>query len=165
MVIWIVIGSLVGLIAVFLIVFSIKDRKKAKLIKEQKEEIEQKKNESSKNIVVFINELIKRNDKMLKNFVPSIGKVKMNDIRTSARKAISIFKEKQEYKMARESETEESIEILEILNKFNEENSNIWDKKLEAEIKLLNKKQKEYEKEFVDSYKKVVKKIINEAYK
>lgn len=163
MTLWIIIGALVALVAIFLIVMSIKDRKKAKIVQAEKSEQDHIRGESRKNVIYFINLLIERNQKLLKDFVPSVGKLKMGDIRTKAKKSIQEFKKTREYKFAAESDSNK--ELIELIEKFEHTNSNTWDNKFKVEIKDLKAANAKLDKEFIDGYNEAAQNIIKGAYK
>ena len=163
MTIWIIIGSLVGLVAIFLVVMSIKDRKKAKKEQIEVKELEKQKEESRENVLIYLNEVILDNEKLLKSFIPSVGKIKMGDIKTKARKQLSFYKKENAYKLAMESE--KNLKIIEVFESFIKENSNIWSKKFKKEIDDIETEIKNMDKSFVDKYKKTCHEIMKKAIK
>lgn len=163
MVIWIIVGSLVAIVAVFLVVMSIRDRKKMKIEKVKADEIEKLREEARENVVLYLKLVIDENEKLLKNFIPSVGKLKMGDIRAKAKKALINFKNQEEFKFAKDSEA--NSKLIETYKKFEKENSNVWLKHLEKNIKELNEEYIKIDKNFIKRYKPVAKKIVKEAYK
>lgn len=163
MTLWIIIGSLVGVVAIFLVVMSLKDRKKMKVEKEEKKRVEKIRNDSRFNLIVFLNVLIQENEKLLGKFVPSVGQLKMGDIRAKAKKALKDFRSTEEFKHAEESENNKKL--IEVYNKFESANSNTWAKALNVEVKDLEKAQSELDTNFVKEYKSEVLKLIKESYK
>ena len=162
MVIWIIVGSLVAIVAVFLVVMSIRDRKKMKIEKVKADEIEKLREEARENVVLYLKLVIDENEKLLKNFIPSVGKLKMGDIRAKAKKALINFKNQEEFKFAKDSEA--NSKLIETYKKFEKENSNVWLKHLEKNIKELNEEYIKIDKNFIKRYKPVAK-IVKEAYK
>lgn len=163
MTLWIIIGSLVGVVAIFLVVMSLKDRKKMKVKKQEEQRVEKIRNDSRFNLIVFLNVLISENEKLLSKFVPSVGKLKMGDIRAKAKKALKNFKDSEEYKHAEESESNKKL--IGVYNKFESANSNTWAKALKTEVKDLEKAQSELDANFVKEYKKEALKLVKESYK
>lgn len=162
MTLWIIIGSLVGVVAIFLVVMSIKDRKKTKLREAELKEVNQKKSVANAQTIVFLNELINKNEKILKDFVPSVGKYKMGDIREKAKKALNDFQKGTIYKFA--SDLEDNKKTMEIFDQFKTTNSNTWSKKLANEIKELEEVQKEMQKDFIKEAKEETKEYFEGVY-
>lgn len=115
-------GSLIGLVALFVVVTTILDRKKRKKIKAQETlnlaEIEEAKLE----ILYYVEQIVLSNEKLLKNFVPSVGKIKMSDIRNKAKEAIKKMTDSKEYKLIEYEE--ESKELLKVISALKSANSN-----------------------------------------
>lgn len=162
MTLWIIMGSLVGVVAIFLVVMSIKDKKKNKLEKLKKEELKVKISDSKKNVIIFLNQIIIKNDLMMKNFIPSVGKYKMSEIKSGANKSFIEFKKTNEFKLAKEGK--ENIKLINIFNDFNSINSNIWEKKMKIQIEDIKKEFSKLPKELIEEYKIVVKKVIKKGY-
>ncbi|MCK5807240.1 MAG: hypothetical protein KAG91_02505 [Mycoplasmataceae bacterium] len=163
MVIWIIIGSLVGVVAIFLITMTIIDKKKAKKSKNKAKEMEVKKEESRDDVILFLVSLIENNEKLLKNFKPSIGKYKMGDIRGIASRSLKLYKQTTSYKLARDGENNKSL--VAVYNKFSTENSNLWSKKFEKEISDITKASKKISQVVKDKNKKQITEIIKKAGK
>ena len=145
MTMWIILGSLVGVVMIFLVVASLLDRKKQKKQKAEIKIMEKAKEEAGDRTVVFLMLALEKNAKELKDFVPSVGKVKMGDIREKSKKAMAAFVKTNTYTFLKSSETNKKI--FEIFKKFNTTNSNIWDSKLAKEITVLKKKYVKIDKE------------------
>lgn len=161
--IWIIIGTLVGAVAIFLIVMSIKDRKKAKKLKAEEAEIKKKSEEGGIHTILLLLEVNNQNNKLLAKFVPSVGKIKMGDIRAKAKKVLLDFKSTETYKLA--NDLEENEKIMKIFNKFEKENSNSWTKKLASEIKFLQEESKKIKKEFKNEHLEEINLLVKEEYK
>ena len=145
MVIWIVIGGLIVLIAGFLVFMSIKDRRNVKKEKVAAKELEIKKESSGDEVIIFLNELLKTNDRKLKNFKPSIGKIKMNDIKVSAKKNLISFSKTEDFILA--SGSEKNKDIITLFENLQETNCNLWNKKFSKDITSIKDKVKIIEKE------------------
>ena len=158
MYLWIIIGILVGVVTLFLIVMSIKDRKKEKLRKIELIELEKKQKQARGNVIVFLDELIIQNNKMLDNFQPSIGKIKMKNIKNISRTNLLKYKKTEEYKLASAIKTNEKI--IKYFKLFLDEYSNNWNKKLKKEINYIQKEVVFLDKEFQKVYRKEIKKNI-----
>lgn len=160
-VMWIVLGSLIGLVALFVVVTTILDRKKRKKIKAQETlnlaEIEEAKLE----ILYYIEQIVLSNEKLLKNFVPSVGKIKMSDIRNKAKEAIKKMTDSKEYKLIEYEE--ESKELLKVISALKSANSNTWSKM--PETKWVDEEAKKLaESNLTDEYRNIVAEALKETY-
>lgn len=160
-VMWIVLGSLIGLVALFVVVTTILDRKKRKKIKAQETlnlaEIEEAKLE----ILYYVEQIVLSNEKLLKNFVPSVGKIKMSDIRNKAKEAIKKMVDSKEYKLIEYEE--ESKELLKVISALKSANSNTWSKM--PETKWVNEEAKKLaESNLTDEYRNIVAEALKETY-
>ncbi|MCK5867281.1 MAG: hypothetical protein KAG14_02695 [Mycoplasmataceae bacterium] len=161
MVIWIIIGSLIGIVGIFLITMTIMDKKKAKKHKIKIKELEIKKQESKDDVILFLVAVIEKNGKLLKNFKPSIGEYKMGDIRGAAHKSLKIFKQTSSYKLAKDGENNK--DLMQTYDNFFSENSNLWFKKFEKEISNLKISSKKISSEVIEKNKKQISEIIKKA--
>ena len=159
---WIVIGVLLAVVVTFLVVASILDKKKTKKYKAEKEEKDKAMLLAGSEMELFISALIKENEKLLKNFTPSVGKLKMGDIRKKAKDAIKEFKESREYSYASNSEDNEFI--LKLTDELYKTNSNTWNKNFAKEIKKLELKVKEIDSRIKDDYKNKLNDHISRFY-
>jgi len=140
-VMWIVLGSLVGVVIIFLIVTTILDRKKSKKTKLEADKLLVQKRESSWKIAEKVNLVAAKNRKLLDEFVPSIGKYKMSEVKDIARKSLQEFMHTKDFKIAKSlEENEEMIEKYKLLLKTS---STQWDKKYSDVIQQFVKWQKE----------------------
>lgn len=160
-VMWIVLGSLIGLVALFVVVTTILDRKKRKKIKAQETlnlaEIEEAKLE----ILYYVEQIVLSNEKLLKNFVPSVGKIKMSDIRSKAKEAIKKMMDSREYKLIEYEE--ESKELLKVISALKSANSNTWSKM--PETKWVDEEAKKLaESNLTDEYRNIVAEALKETY-
>ena len=112
-----------ALVAAFLIIMSIRDRKKMKKEKIISDEIEKIRSVSRENVIVYLKFVFEENEKMLNNFIPSVGKLKMGDIRNMAKLSLKNFKKTDEYKYAKDSD--KNTELISIFNAFLNKNSNV----------------------------------------
>lgn len=138
MTMWIILGALVGVVAIFLVVASILDKKKQKKRKEEIKIMEKAKEEAAERTMVFLMLAMEKNREALENFVPSVGKVKMGEIRKQSKDALAKFMKTNTYTFLKSAEA--NTKTFEIFKKFNTTNSNIWETKLADEIKVLKKK-------------------------
>jgi len=140
-VMWIVLGSLVGVVIIFLIVTTILERKKNKKVKVEGEKLLIQKRESSWKIAEKVNIVAARNKKLLDEFVPSIGKYKMSEVKDMARKDLQDFMQTKEYKVAKSlDENEEMIEKYEFLLRTP---STQWEQKYTDILKKFRRWEKE----------------------
>ena len=163
MTLWIIIGALVGAVAIFLVVMTIRDKKKVKIQKAEEEKLNIEKQAAGKYLIIFLIELIKKNEKTLKDFVPSVGKLKMGDIRDKAKASISSLKKGKNYRLASDSEANERI--IELIDLFQKENSNNWNKTFTKEIAQLNKDIAKIDKEEIKELKSEIVELLKENYK
>lgn len=161
-VMWIVLGALIGLVALFIIVTTILDRRKRKKLKEIEKQTQAETEEAKLEIMYFASEIIKGNEKLLKDFVPSVGKLKMSDIRNCAKEAIKKLIISKEYRLIEDEE--DSIRLVAAINKLKSENSNIWSKL--AEVKWINEEAAKLpETQLTDEYRNIVKEELKDIYK
>ncbi|NQZ66289.1 MAG: hypothetical protein HRT99_03690 [Mycoplasmatales bacterium] len=163
MTLWIIIGSLVGVVAIFLIVMSIRDKKKIKETKIANEKLEKSRVESKDNVKIFLNQVILKNQKLLDDFVPSVGKYKMGDIRAGSKAVFENFRKTEEYNLAKSGEKNQ--DLMNIFENFSSTNSNVWPKKLKKEIEKIANDVKKMDKELIKIYTPKVKELIKKAYK
>ncbi len=160
-VMWIVLGSLIGLVAVFVVVTTILDRKKRKRIKvlenQNLAEIEEAKFE----VLHFVEQVVQKNETLLKNFVPSVGKLKMSDIRKKAKEAIKKIIDSKEYKLIEHEE--ESENLIKVIDALKATNSNTW-AKLPEFIWISSESQKLAESSLTDEYRNIVKEELKDIY-
>ncbi len=142
---WIILGVLIAVVIGFLIVSAILDKKKRKqqLIAQNKEK-EQKEMSAGK-IAIIINILVALNKEKLKNFQPSIGKVKMSDINNLAKKELDNIKKSALYKNILSNE-----EVLKHFLVISKTKSNNWEKQSSTSLAYFL----EYEKGLKDKSSK-----------
>ncbi|WP_051789146.1 MHJ_0274 family protein [Mycoplasma buteonis] len=129
LILWIVLIILV-LIIVFFFIFSwVKERI-------EKKKIAQATHELRKNTVIYwyelsckLRELLEINSTEQEKFQPSIGKFKMSDLNTTARKLIE-DEIKSDRFQACFQDTEEHMAFVRTVFELKDTNSNLWDKKL-----------------------------------
>ena len=161
---WIILGVLVGVVAIFLVVAAIKDRKKVKHIKKLKAEAGKKAAESKGEIAIYINLVSEANEKLLKNFVPSVGKLKMKDIKDKAKNALNKLKHTDEYRYAIESDQKDDIQKH--FEELVHTNSNTWSKNCVEALTFFKKLEESLEdKEKYQVYKKTAKESVTGVYK
>lgn len=140
LVMWIVLGSLVGVVAIFLVVASVLDRKKMKKFKAEKAVLTKNQQAARANVAIWVNIVAKENQAMLDKFVPSVGSVKMSEIRTKAKKSLELLEKRKEFKLA--AEPKENKELIEKFKELKETNSNIWSTKLAKTLAWFDKEEK-----------------------
>ena len=140
---WIILGVLVGAVIIFLVVASILDRRKQKKLQAELEVHNEAVQKSSGEVAIFINELVERNNKLLEEFVPSVGELKMSDIRSKAREALKDLKHSEEFSLI-SNEPEAIFYIEEVETKVEEEPK-------EEKKKLFGKRKKVEEPEIDES--------------
>ncbi|MCR8613267.1 MAG: hypothetical protein NC236_02180 [Mycoplasma sp.] len=166
MIMWIILGALVGIVIIFIIVTSVMDKKKKKKQIEQLKKQKIASNDAIVQTLIVINLLIEYNDKKLNTFVPSIGKLKMGDIVSLAKSEISNLSNHPFFRKL-DKEEENVKAMFEILEKLRKTKSNMWQKNCQKEInrmqKLLKEQKNKREKflEFEDRHSKRLKKLYN----
>lgn len=160
-VMWIVLGSLIGLVALFIVVTTILDRKKRKKLKIIEQQTKAETEEAKLEILYFASEIINGNEKLLKNFVPSVGKLKMSDIRNCAKEAIKKLMASKEFKLV--VDEDDSIRLIEAINKLKTENSNVWSKL--PQVKWISEEAlKLADTQLTDEYRNIVKEELKDIY-
>ena len=140
MVMWIVLGSLIGVVVIFLVVTTTLDRRKNKKIVFEKKALSTKVNEAGTSVASQVSLIIKNNDEKLKTFVPAVGKTKMSDINKNARDSLKKIHLSSDYKLLKHVEGRNEIfdkNILPLIkNKSNNwEKRNVENKKFFVEYK------------------------------
>lgn len=162
LVLWIILGALIVVVFAFLVFTSVMDKKKEKKFKAQKAEEEKEKIASRGNIAIWINEIKKHNDALLGNFVPSVGKLKMGEIRTKARECVSELMASRAYAMTKD--TDANIDVVDAIKKIFETNSNIWGTNCTDEFKMFIEIESELEKEKYAEFKEATVAKVKETY-
>lgn len=162
MVMWIVIGVLVGVVIIFLVVASVFDKKKAKKAKVANQKLEEQKAEAGEKVTLFLDEVVARNNKLLINFKPSVGNLKMGEIKSKARKALMEFKRTQEFKYAKASE--KNTKLIKLYEDMHKDNSNVWMKHFAKELKALNNDASKISKDIKAKYAKQIDKYLEGVY-
>ena len=169
MILWIVLGVLISMVATFLVVASILDRKKSKKRKLEFIENEKKQKNSKGNVAIWINITRDYNKKLVDNFVPSIGKIKMSHIKQKAQKSLKKLANSEEFEFAtkilEESDNKESKNIKHLIDNLQKTSSNLWEKKLKKELAFFHKIEKDLDQEKYKLYKSKATKQIKEVYK
>lgn len=160
---WIVLGALVTVVIIFLIVASVLDRKKAKKIKAEKARIEKAAESSVAKVAIWINLTIEKNRSAIKNFVPSVGKIKMKDIKEKAIKSLKLLVKSEEYNLACHSQ--EEPKVAEMTNALLKTNSTVWETTAKESVEFFKRIEKETElKETHKLFKKEAQAKIKEIY-
>ncbi len=163
MTMWIIMGVLVFLIMTFLVVMAIKDKINAKKKKIEFENFKFKQKESIKNVLIFIEEIYLYNENLLKNFKPSIGKMKMGDIKNQIKNIINNYQETKDYVLA--EKRKENNKIINIIKNMKKESATTWKKKFVDDINIVKKEIKKLDKNFVKKERIKAKKILKDLKK
>ncbi|WP_128008856.1 hypothetical protein [Mycoplasma sp. ATU-Cv-508] len=132
---WIVLGSLLGTVVVFLLISALKDKRKNYVVKKETEKHEALKEHARQLVGIWVEIVDWHNQKLLDQFVPSIGKIRMSEIRHRARTALELLTEKQEFQIMSESEANQ--DMVQAFEKLRRSNSNNWTKNNRDELKLF----------------------------
>lgn len=162
---WIILGVLIGVVAIFLVVASIKDRKKVKKVRALEKQADLAAKASVGSVAIYINVVAEENRKLLKHFIPSVGKVKMSDIRDKAKEALKELEQSDAYTLALKSESKDGIKKG--FEELKRSNSNTWDKKSAETLKYFKDIEMSLteDKDKYDEYKKEVKEELKKVYK
>ena len=154
-VMWIVLGSLIGVVIIFLIVTTIFDRKKNKKVKIEADILLMEKRDASWKIAEKVNVVAAKNRKLLKEFVPSIGQYKMSEVKDIARKSLQDFLHTKDFKISKTlEENEEMIEKYKFLLKTP---STQWDKKHSDILKQFIEWEKEKKEKAIKTKEEIEK--------
>lgn len=160
-VIWIVLGSLIGIVAIFIVVTTILDRKKRSKLKVLEKEMKMAAENAKHEILHYVNEIIKHNDRLLSEFVPSVGKIKMSDVRDKAKKAMKRMIDSEEFKLI--AEEDETKELSKVIHALKSTNSNLWIKSNEL-AQILKEIKDIDETKVSDEYKENIARELKEIY-
>ncbi|WKX02793.1 MHJ_0274 family protein [Candidatus Mycoplasma mahonii] len=168
--IWIVLGGLIGVVVIFLVVTTTLDRKKNRKLKVEKTKLDSEVKESGTKIAQEITKIVDNNNIMLKNFVPSIGKLKMSDINSIAKKELQDIQKSRTFKLIQHNK-EEYDKFKKNLDTLIKNKSNNWLKNNEQGISFFKnykfkdptppKSKKEAKKKSKKDAKKEIKKSDN----
>ncbi len=136
MTMWIILGSLIGVVVIFLLVTTTLDRKKKKKIMVEKKEIALEVKDSGSNVSKEIKKIITKNTKDLKEFVPSIGKLKMSDINNNASKELKKIQQTKDFKLIKHNE-EEYVLFSKHIKSLIATKSNNWDKLCSKDLEFF----------------------------
>lgn len=142
MTMWIILGGLIGLVVIFLVVTSVLDRKKRRKVMAEKAELDVKVGNSGANVSKAVMKVVRANEKLLTNFVPSVGKTKMSDINNKAKAKLIEIRNSEDFKLLRHNE-EEDKSFSDNLEALIHEKSNNWSKRNISNIEFF----KEYKKQ------------------
>ena len=159
---WVILGSLIFIIFIFMIVMGVIDKKKQKKFKKEQEVLEALKLKSPEYISTWVNEVIENNRKLLKEFVPSIGKLKMGDIKIRAHKSLVILKKKKEFIIGKE--VKKSKKAYESFDQLLNCTSNTWEKKCKDALEYFSQYKIEEETEELKMFKESSQKEIGKVY-
>lgn len=162
MIMWIVLGVLIGLVVLFLVVTSILDRKKTKKINAAKAILKAEADSAEDKVLIFANKIITENQKLLDEFVPSIGKLKMIDVRNKAKEALKIIKSSKNFKILVQNEGDEKI--INAINSLNSKNANTWAKEPAVIFIKESLKKVDLTKEEYTTFAQEVKESLKEVY-
>lgn len=162
MIMWIVLGVLIGLVVLFLVVTSVLDRKKTKKINAAKAILKAEADSAEGKILIFANKIFEKNQKLLDEFIPSIGKIKMIDVRNKAKDALKILKSSKNFKILIQNEGDEKT--INAINSLNGKNANTWAKDpavifIKEALKNIDQTKDEYV-----TFEKEVEELLKEVY-
>lgn len=163
MIMWIILGSLIAVVAIFLIFTGVMDRKKNKKIKFENQQLELMRQNASPLIAIWVKIVIDYNNHFLAIFKPSIGKFKMSDIRQAAKKSLQLLMQQKPYELIENSQ--DHVEIKNRLFELLQNGSNNWNKNHHETIDFFQKHAQEIsEDEQNEIFKSKAQKIIKGVY-
>ncbi|ASI54151.1 MHJ_0274 family protein [Metamycoplasma hyosynoviae] len=164
----IVIYIILALLLAFLIAYFIWKILKGKILKKKELKIQKEKEQKSRMLfydyIITFNEIINFTLKELQNFVPSIGKVKMTEIKDGANKLVTKLLKRDDFaqNFVEKEEYKEFLEHCELLATVN---CNIWETKIPNSLSFFKT---QYEQipttEHTKTYLELVQKSIKEQY-
>jgi Na+-transporting methylmalonyl-CoA/oxaloacetate decarboxylase gamma subunit len=131
---WIILGVLISVVVGFLIISAVLDKKKRKQASIKEKEAQESKKQARGRVAILANVIVKENQKKLKEFIPSIGQLKMSDINNLAKDALEQIQKLSCFVLAKEDE--------EFVNQFNlllKNKSNNWLKQNKKQIIFMQK--------------------------
>lgn len=162
MMMWIILGSLVGIVIIFLVVASMLDRKKAKRVKLEKARLAKEIADAGGNIAIWVNLTNEQNSKLLKEFVPSIGELKMSDIREKGKASLDAIAKRKEFKLAQQAP--ENAKVMTFFEELRNQNSNTWDTKGKDAIAFFKKLESSLDQEQYKHFKHFALSAVTAVY-
>lgn len=151
---YIILGVIAGVIVIFIVGISVVEKKKNRKLKIAQDKLEKEIKISGQSVANKIMAIVKTNEENLKNFVPSVGKLKMSDINNEAKKQLLIIKNSKNYRLIQEN-NEEWINFKKHLEALLGEKSNNWQKRNKTNIDFFaNYKPKSEEPKVSEKTKK-----------
>lgn len=123
---WIILGSLIGVVAIFLIFTGLMDRKRTKRLKIKNRQLAELRKDATSLIAIWVSIVIEHNSDALSRFIPSIGHFKMKDIRESAKKSLNLLINKTPYQLIKDSDDLQEKEVKQKLHELLHSSSNNW---------------------------------------
>lgn len=142
--VWVIFGVIVALAAGFFLFTFIRDRKKKKQIREEKIRMKILSENAQLEIVLEINNLIEYSNKMLEEFVPSIGKLKMSMINEIPKDFLKKLIESKKYIKYVKTQ-EDFIEFKNNTESLFKNKANTWAKVCEKELEFFKTKKADIE--------------------
>ncbi len=139
MIMWIILGSLIAVVAIFLIFTGLMDRKKTKKIRAKNRELELLRQDAGDLIAIWVNIVIESNNQLLKQFVPSVGHFKMKHLCASAKKSLILLTKQQPYELIKDSKGEKERNICQKFDELLNDNSNNWSKNHAQTVEFFRK--------------------------
>lgn len=163
MMMWIILGSLIGIVIIFLVVASMLDRKKAKRVKLEKAKLAKEIADAGGNIAIWVNITNDQNAKLLREFVPSIGELKMSDIRDRAKTSMDAIAHRKEFKLAQQAPENEKVMFH--FKELREQNSNTWETKGKESLEFFKNLESKLDVEQYKHFKEFSLKAVSAIYK
>ncbi|NQZ28957.1 MAG: hypothetical protein HRT98_01080 [Mycoplasmatales bacterium] len=156
---WGILGGLIAIVIGFLIISALLDRKKRKKAKIEKNEIDKLKNAAVGNMAILINLVVEKNKKILKEFIPSVGKWKMSDINNMAKDEMKRIEKADWFPYLKEEDI-----LMENYLIISKEKSNNWEKKNQDQIKYFQDLEEALDKEKYKDFIRVQKSRLTRKY-
>ena len=163
MTMFIILGVLIFIVLVFLVFTSVKDRRKMKVEKAREEKIKEDSIASRIVVASYVDAIIEANEKLNKNFVPSIGEYKMGDIKNSAKVTLKGLKETKAYRLAETNE--DNKDIITVINNLYKSSASTWEKNNQKDIQFIKDLIEKSDDVNAPKYRKDSEKEISKTYK
>ncbi len=147
---WIIMLILVIGVLAFLLVTSIRDKKKKKINRQEYNSLTSDANIKRDELMMELSAIIKLTQKDLKEFKPSIGKVPMSNIVNKSKILIKNLKTSKSFATAIKLEVNE-LELNEIFKELSANRSNSWDKKCHEILEIVDNYVEDFTKDNKDN--------------
>ncbi|WP_406613499.1 MHJ_0274 family protein [Mycoplasma corogypsi] len=146
LIIWIILGILIGTVVVWFIYSYIKEKKDKKKLAIAAKQLEKETAIYTRELAISLKALTEHNKQVQSEFVPSIGEYKMSDLNNAAKNTILEITKSPKFKTCY-LETQSRQKFVQAIMMLQDLNSNLWDKKLQSVVEVFDKFLDESEKQ------------------